>query len=133
LQNDSNLALSEENPAKENVEALNTHSALPQSIQDLLNQSRPFPTNKVVTVVPLTQKVAENVLASKEVVLDTVKSGRFSILHLNLQDYQQAWLARNKVTQQLGVTEAFPAYGFVDYQDRVIAVLDQKPPLRTSL
>ena len=127
LQSASYPALSEKDAA-----ALNAQSVLPQSIQDLLSRSRPLPTDKTVSVIPLTQKAAEDVLAMNKVGMDTDKAGRFTILHFNLQDYQKAWLARNKASQQPTLVDAFPTYGFVDYQARIIAVLDQKP-LSTSL
>jgi hypothetical protein len=133
LQSAPNPALSEKDAAKESLGALNAQSVLPQSIQDLLKRSRPLPTEKTVSVIPLTQKAAEDVLAMNKAGLLTDKAGRFTILHFNLQDYQKAWLARNKATQQPILVDAFPTYGFVDYQARIIAVLDQKQPLSTSL
>ncbi|GEM_PF-1704735 len=134
VQDASNPAVSERNVGDESLGALNAHSTLPQSIQDLLNRSRSLPADKVATLFPLTLKAAEDVLAMNKVGLATNKAERFTILHLNLQDYQQAWLARNTATHQpLTLTQAFPAYGFVDDQNRTIAVLDQRQPLPASL
>ncbi|PSB28574.1 hypothetical protein [Stenomitos frigidus] len=132
-ENASNPALSRKNAAEESLKALNTHSALPPSIQDLLQRSHPLPTDNVVTLIPLTQKAAEEVLAMNKSGLVTDNAGKFTILHLNPQDYQQAWLATNTVAQQPALMAAFPTYGFVDYQKRIIAVLDQKQPLQASL
>ena len=133
LQNASNPVPSGKTATKDSVGGVNTHTVIPQSIQDLLDRSRPLPADKAVTVVPLTQKVAEDVLAMNKGRLATDKAGRFTILYFNFQDYRKAWLARSKVTQQLSLASAFPTYGFVDYQDRIIAVFDQQKSLRTSL
>ncbi|XGV98116.1 MAG: hypothetical protein ACAF41_04090 [Leptolyngbya sp. BL-A-14] len=128
----STSALSEKDALKAVTGALNAQSVLPQSIQDLLNRSRPSPTGKAVTLVPLTQKAAEEISGMSNVEMSTDKARRFTVLHLSLQDYRQAWLARNKTAQPQVLMNAFPTYGFVDYQTQVIAVLNQKQLVQTN-
>jgi hypothetical protein len=114
----SNLAIANANPA--NPDLATPASALPQGIREYIVLGQKPAEVRRVSLMPLTEKAAAEVVNTKQV-------GTFAVRQVSPQDYQKEWLSSNpNSSDDPNMALAFPAYGFIDYQRQVIVVLQDK-------
>jgi hypothetical protein len=94
-----------------------------QGIQAYINLPRSLPPDRTVSLMPLSQQAAVEAA-------NTTKVGEFAVRQVNTQEYQKEWATSSK-TDDSDLANAFPAYGFIDYQRQVIVVLQAKPDTAT--
>lgn len=87
-------------------------------IQDYLVLPQQLPSDKPISLLPLTQQAAEEAIK-------TDRFGSFTVRPVNTQDYQKEWMASNPAVEDSAIALGFPAYGFIDYQRHVIVVLQE--------
>ncbi|NJP10522.1 MAG: hypothetical protein HC866_14465 [Leptolyngbyaceae cyanobacterium RU_5_1] len=108
------------NPATNQIAANDSNPpGSPQGIKDYLTLPQKAATSSSVTLMPLTQKAADEAVGSKQI-------GPFAVRQVATQEYQKEWVASNKNSEDPTIAYAFPAYGFIDYQRQVIVVLQSE-------
>jgi hypothetical protein len=111
------------NSAINNSPASNPASAatsLPEGIREYVVLGQKPAETRRVSLMPLTEKAAVEAVNTKQV-------GPFAVRQVTTQEYQKEWIASNpNFKDDPGMTLAFPAYGFIDYQRQVIVVLQEK-------
>lgn len=88
----------------------------PQSIQDFMNLADQAKGIEVA-LMSLTQQAAQEAANNNQV-------GSFAVLKLTEQEYLNQWQASNQASTE--ASYSLPTYGFIDYQRRIIAVLQDE-------
>lgn len=104
--------------AKSEIQPIPVQEAAQPRIQDYLTLPQQLPTDKAVALLPLTQAAAEEAVKTERV-------GQFIVRQVNPQDYQKEWVSSNSAVADPAIALGFPAYGFIDYERRVIVVLQE--------